>query len=83
MSSSLAVLSLYRQMLKGGRSFKEYNVSSWITRRVRDEFRRNMHEKEADKLTKLITRAQMDAGVIERQGAISKLYNKDQSVMRR
>ena len=70
-------------MLKGGRSFKEYNVSSWITRRVRDEFRRNMHEKEADKLTKLITRAQMDAGVIERQGAISKLYNKDQSVMRR
>merc|ERR1711879_317178 len=44
MSSSASVFSLYRNLLRQGRSFNSYQFSHYVIRRTKDEFRRHAGE---------------------------------------
>ncbi|KAG7397279.1 hypothetical protein PHYBOEH_000973 [Phytophthora boehmeriae] len=70
-----SVLRLYREMLRSAAQFESYNFRSYLTRRVKEDFRKNktLAEGSAEQQQALaLARQQADA--LYRQMIVSKLY---------
>jgi len=71
------ILTLYRNMLKCGKNFPNYNIREYINRRVKDEFRQNKYlDKEA--LDNVLNEAKVNLETMKRQSIIYSLYHKEE-----
>merc|ERR1712137_918073 len=81
MSSSASVFSLYRNLLRQGRSFNSYQFSHYVIRRTKDEFRRHAGESDPMVIKELLKKGEQDLVVVHRQSQISQLYPRKNNVL--
>lgn len=67
-------LSLYRDLLRHGNKFANYNFRTYAVRRSRDAFRAHQNETDPAVIAQLLKKGQDDLQVVKRQAAISNLY---------
>lgn len=80
-TSRTAILSLYRNLLRTGGQFSQYNFREYARRRTRDAFREHKNETDPQRIQDLVNRAINDLQTMKRQTVISKLYNTDKLVV--
>lgn len=80
MSGKIAVLRLYKDLLREAGNFKSYYYKNYFARKVRTEFRRN---KTADEETSqiFIKKAQDNLQALRRQTMITNLYSESKLVI--
>mmetsp|Transcript_16214 Transcript_16214/g.32848 ORF Transcript_16214/g.32848 Transcript_16214/m.32848 type:complete len:88 (-) Transcript_16214:307-570(-) len=76
-----AALSLYRQMLREGKHFKDYNFREYILRRVRTQFHKKQNMKDPEEIAELVRKGQDSLEVIRRQRMIDNMYSKGANIM--
>mmetsp|Transcript_1819 Transcript_1819/g.2341 ORF Transcript_1819/g.2341 Transcript_1819/m.2341 type:complete len:116 (+) Transcript_1819:218-565(+) len=76
-----AVLSLYKDLLRAGNGFSDYNLRSYINRRVKTDFRKNQSISSDEKIAELYEFGQDQLQMAKRQAVISQLYKGQTSVM--
>ena len=74
-------ISLFRSLLREGRRFNSYPFSRYIIRRSKEEFRKNAAVKDPALIKELLTKAEINLGIAQRQGAISRLYQRKKTVL--
>jgi len=74
MSQSKQVIGLFRDFLRSGKSFKNYNLREYVLRKTREQFRKNMQLTDSSAINDLIVKAKKDLEVCRRQAVISTLY---------
>ena len=67
-------LSLYRNLLRTGKKFPNYNIREFVLRKTRQEFRRNRDLQEAELITKAIAEAKKELEVARRQAVVYSLF---------
>lgn len=75
------VISLYRQFLRSGNKFGAYNFRDYAIRRARDGFRSHMNETNPEKIAAFINKAEQDLKVVQRQSAISTMFNSGEKLV--
>jgi uncharacterized membrane protein len=75
MASRPQALRVYRQLMRNGRQYNDYNMREYIQRRVRDEFKANKTMSDAEQIDKCLDKARHELEVVKRQAIISRLYN--------
>ena len=78
MSNKMVVLRMYKNLLREGQKFSDYNFRSYATRRIRAAFKENRHENDPMKLQHLKKYAFENLEVIKRQVAIGNMYGHSQ-----
>ena len=80
MSDKIAVLRLYKCLLREASSFKSYYYKNYFTRKVRTEFRRN---KQADEQASglLLKKAEDTLAMLKRQTSICNTYSESKLVI--
>ena len=78
--SAASVRAVYRSLLRDSRRFADYNLRSYAQRSVRDRFRSNLSAPSAD-VPKLLEEAKRSAEVLQRQSAISQMYQGARTVL--
>ena len=81
MAARSKVLVLYKQMLREGRSFSNYNFREYAIRRVRDGFQQGKGETDASKISQLIKSAEENLSVMKRQALVGQLYRDNGMVL--
>mmetsp|Transcript_16857 Transcript_16857/g.19125 ORF Transcript_16857/g.19125 Transcript_16857/m.19125 type:complete len:110 (-) Transcript_16857:1031-1360(-) len=76
-----SVLSLYRNLLKTGNKFTDYNVRSYVNRRVKTDFRKHKDLTDSSKISEVFSFGQKQLEIAKRQSVISELYKGEASVM--
>ncbi|KAI8074766.1 hypothetical protein BC940DRAFT_231095 [Gongronella butleri] len=74
MADRAHVLSLYRNFIRHGNKFSNYNFREYVVRRSRDAFRQHQSESDPAVIQQLVKKAETDLNVVKRQAAISQLY---------
>uniref|UniRef100_T2M4J8 LYR motif-containing protein 4 n=1 Tax=Hydra vulgaris TaxID=6087 RepID=T2M4J8_HYDVU len=74
MSNKMVVLRLYKNLLREGQNFGDYNFRSYATRRIRAAFKENMNETDPTKIQYLKKQADENFELIKRQANIGKMY---------
>lgn len=74
MNPRQSTLRLYKQLLQESSKFNTYNFKEFALRRTREDFRRNMHETDAQKISALINKAQESLELIKRQALLSQMF---------
>ncbi len=74
-------LQLYKQFLRHGKNYNNYNFREFVMRRAREEFRDNKSLTDPERIQKCLAKANRDLGVLKRQVAISQLYQSDKLVV--
>ena len=74
-------LRLYKQLLREGSKFADYNFREYTLRKIKDTFRQNMNETDACKIKDLIKSAEENLEVIKRQVAIGNMYSHNKIVV--
>ena len=69
------ILHLYRNLLREGQLFQNYNFRQYTLRKVKDTFRQHKNETDITKLNEFIKQAEGNLELIKRQVAIGRLYN--------
>jgi len=69
-----SVLSIYRNLLRTGGRFADYNYRMYAKRRIRDGFRGNKSLTDSNQIKEQIKFAQDNLKVIERQVIIGSMY---------
>lgn len=78
MASRQAAIALYRDLVRAGKAYPDYNIRHYVLRRSREEFQAARND--ANPSTKLAEgRAALD--LIRRQSAIAGMYKSDKSIM--
>eukprot|EP01103_Thecamoeba_quadrilineata_P008658 TRINITY_DN18398_c0_g1_i1.p1 TRINITY_DN18398_c0_g1~~TRINITY_DN18398_c0_g1_i1.p1 ORF type:complete len:107 (+),score=10.20 TRINITY_DN18398_c0_g1_i1:1-321(+) len=77
---SRAVL-LYRQLLKEGQKWQEYNFREYTCRRVREEFRKNRSITDPQKTEELLQFGRSNLELIHRQRVISNFFPPEKLVI--
>ena len=77
------VLSLYKQLIREGSSFKQYNFREYAKRRIRDEFKENKNETDVDKVSNSIRKARNELESLHRQVTVANLYHREDLVIER
>lgn len=67
--------------MRQGRNYNGYNFREYIQRRVREEFIQNKGVSDPEAIAKLHANARTNLKIIERQTAISRMYNRDKLVI--
>ena len=80
-SGKSIVLSLYRNILREGQKFPNYNFREYAKRRTRYSFRLHMNETDETKIQQLIQIGQRELGTLRRQTLIGQLYGVDKLVI--
>ena len=78
--SRVQVLSLYRQLLRKGQKFHNYNFREYSQRRIRSEFKENMNKKEPNEIQTLYQKGLKEREKIFRQQTISSFYGQQLNV---
>ncbi|KAK9370404.1 complex 1 protein-domain-containing protein [Lipomyces kononenkoae] len=76
-----AVLSLYRSLLRTSRKFEGYNFREYAIRRTREGFRKHKDETDPRTAYILLRQAEEQLAVLQRQTAISQMYQFDKLVV--
>ncbi|RIB14821.1 hypothetical protein C2G38_1972633 [Gigaspora rosea] len=79
--SKAHILHLYRSLLRGSKTFSNYNFSAYAYRRTRDSFREHKNETRPDKITELVKKAEHELAILQRQGYLNSLYAVDKLVV--
>lgn len=74
-------LRLYKQLLREGSKFADYNFREYTLRKIKDTFRQNMNETNACKIKDLNKSAEENLEVIKRQVAIGNMYSHNKIVV--
>jgi LYR motif-containing protein 4 len=80
-TSRTAVLSLYRNLLRTGGHFNQYNFREYALRRTRDAFREHKNETDPEKVQELVHRGLNNLQMMKRQTVIGQMYNIDKLVV--
>ena len=76
-----ASLSLYRQLLRAGQKFTNYNFRDYALRYVRDDFRRDSSLVDAQAIDAAYRRGVMQLEMLRRQSTISSLFPQGKHAM--
>lgn len=68
-------LSLYRDLLRHGNKFSNYNFRAYAVRRSKDAFRNHQNEADPTTIGQLLKQGEQELQVVKRQAAISNLYS--------
>eukprot|EP00297_Palpitomonas_bilix_P023068 CAMPEP_0113869100 /NCGR_PEP_ID=MMETSP0780_2-20120614/1351_1 /TAXON_ID=652834 /ORGANISM="Palpitomonas bilix" /LENGTH=88 /DNA_ID=CAMNT_0000854245 /DNA_START=40 /DNA_END=306 /DNA_ORIENTATION=+ /assembly_acc=CAM_ASM_000599 len=79
--TSAQVLSLYKQLLRSARLFKDYNFRDYAIRRTKVGFRENAHLSDPAEIRQAYAYGFEQLGVIRRQTLISQLYYSEKNIM--
>lgn len=74
-------LRLYKQLLREGSKFADYNFREYTLRKIKDTFRQNMNETDACKIKDLNKSAEENLEVIKRHVAIGNMYSHNKIVV--
>jgi LYR motif-containing protein 4 len=74
MMSSQAVLRLFREMLREGSRFKNYNFREYSKRRIRSEFEENKKETDPTKIQAAYEKGKRELESLKRQVSVNNLY---------
>nr|ACO11004.1 LYR motif-containing protein 4 [Caligus rogercresseyi] len=74
MSRSREVLGLYKQILREGEKFVDYNFRAFAIRRSKDAFSSNKHLKDELEISSKIQEAKDGIALIQRQSTVSQLF---------
>ncbi|KAL9647106.1 hypothetical protein ABK040_014128 [Willaertia magna] len=77
------VLSLYRNLLKGGNQFYDYNFREYVLRISREDFRKYKDLTDKEKIIHLYEKGLTNLGIVQRQSLINRMYSKHFSLMDR
>jgi hypothetical protein len=75
------VLSLYKNLLKNGKKFADYNYREYTLRRTKEDFRKYKNETDKAKLDQLHKEGLESLQLVKRQATISQMYKSQQSFM--
>jgi len=78
--ASAQPIQLYRSLLREARRFPDYQISQYIARRTRDDFRKNRAVKDLEK-TKALQFGVEQLELVRRQSVIRGLYQRDKTVI--
>jgi len=73
--SRRSVLNLYRNLLREGGKFQNYNFRQYALRKIRDSFHQHKYETETAKITEFMACAEEGLQLVKRQVSIGKLYS--------
>lgn len=68
-------LALYRDLLRHGNKFSNYNFRAYALRRSKDAFRNHQNEADPSTIGQLLKQGEQELQVVKRQAAISNLYS--------
>jgi len=74
MVSRAEVLRLYRDLLRLGRAYPNYNIREYIGRVVKQDFRTNAHITESAEIEGLFSKGRTEMGNIRRMSIVQDLY---------
>lgn len=74
------VLGLYRSFLRQASQYTDYNMRSYVRRRVREDFRKYSKVSGAE-VESLWQHGKQQFGIVKRQAQISQMYPAEPSVM--
>jgi LYR motif-containing protein 4 len=80
-TSRSAILSLYRNLLRQGNQFSQYNFREYARRRTRDAFREHKYETDPQRVEELVSKGINELQMMKRQALISQMYNIDKLVV--
>ncbi|XP_031568641.1 LYR motif-containing protein 4-like [Actinia tenebrosa] len=81
MAARSRVLKLYRQLLREGQKFSDYNYREYALRRTRDGFKSNKDIINTEDIGQLIEKAQMNLEIVKRQATLNAMYKHQKLVV--
>eukprot|EP00871_Galdieria_phlegrea_P002857 jgi/Galph1/3572/GphlegSOOS_G2216.1 len=81
MPHAVAVLRLYKQMLRYSAMFSDYNFREYALARVKESFRDNKSLRERESIEKAVEKAKRNLEMLQRQAQISQMYKGDRLVI--
>lgn len=75
------VLTLYRNLLREGGKFNNYNFRNYALRKIRDSFHQHKHETDTAKIKEFILCAEENLELVRRQVVIGNLYDDNPTVV--
>jgi len=80
-TSRSAILSLYRNLLRQGNQYSQYNFREYARRRTRDAFRQHKDETDPQRVQEFVSQGINELQMMKRQTVISQMYNIDKLVV--
>lgn len=80
MSDKLAVLRLYKCLIKEAQGFKSYYYKQYFVRKIRNEFRKNK-DANGETSTQLMKKAEDALAMLRRQTSICNSYHESKLVI--
>eukprot|EP00467_Chlorarachnion_reptans_P006448 CAMPEP_0114514928 /NCGR_PEP_ID=MMETSP0109-20121206/16432_1 /TAXON_ID=29199 /ORGANISM="Chlorarachnion reptans, Strain CCCM449" /LENGTH=86 /DNA_ID=CAMNT_0001695035 /DNA_START=182 /DNA_END=442 /DNA_ORIENTATION=+ len=77
----LVVLSLYRNMLRQAKQYKDYNFREYILRRVRTSFKNRKDETDPQIVEQYVRKARETLDMIQRQRVVDNMYTRGENIM--
>ena len=74
MSTRSRALQLYRSFFRESRNFADYNLRSYIVRRVREDFRSSANAP-SERVEELLARGEEELTVVRRQAMVSSIFS--------
>ena len=74
MASQQRALVLYRNFFRAARQFQDFNLSSYVRRRVRENFHKHRHASAAE-VPALLTEGEKELAVVQRQAVLSSVFS--------
>jgi hypothetical protein len=81
MPTKTQVLSLYRQILRGGSHFVDYNFRKYVHRIAKEDFRKYANERDPKIIQVLYERGVEQLGVVQRQAINNQMYARKLNVI--
>lgn len=75
------VLTLYRNLLREGGKFNNYNFRNYALRKIRDSFHQHKQETDTVKIKEFILCAEENLELVRRQVVIGNLYGDNPAVV--
>jgi hypothetical protein len=81
MNTRTTALTLYKRLLKAAQQHTSYNIREYSNRRIKDAFRENKAVSDPEVIQRLLSEGFEQLRVLERQAALSRLYNFERIVV--
>lgn len=80
-TSRRTVMTLYRNLLREGGKFQNYNFRNYALRKIKDGFQQNKQETDQVKVKEFLACAKESLALVRRQVIIGSLYSDDPVVV--
>ena len=71
----MQAINLYRNLLRYGKKFSNYNFREYALRRTREDFRLNRGVTDPSKIADLIASGRKELDIVKRQATLSALFS--------